>query len=165
VDDPGVHEIVAEAHDGRLPILIHAGRGIPGLGEHCWSWPRGSRGRRFILAHVGIATWHGSGARRRAPERLLRHCVVQRARPRHALHAGRAGQILYATDIPFGSPRHSTVLTLRCALQAGLSSEQIATVAGAQLERLVAGEDRVDVGPAPGPGVRRLDPLLHCIGH
>jgi len=34
LDEPGVREIVAEAHAERLPILIHAGRGIPALGAH-----------------------------------------------------------------------------------------------------------------------------------
>ena len=30
--EPGVREIVAVAHERRVPILIHAGRGIPGAG-------------------------------------------------------------------------------------------------------------------------------------
>jgi hypothetical protein len=75
------------------------------------------------------------------------------------------GQILYATDIPFGSPIHGSVLTFRCALQAGLSREQIAMVAGGQLERLVAGEEAIDMGPAPGPDGLRVDPLLHRVSY
>src|SRR3954453_15250819 len=31
--EPGVREIVAVAHERRVPILIHAGRGIPALGR------------------------------------------------------------------------------------------------------------------------------------
>ncbi|MDX6719834.1 MAG: uncharacterized protein QOJ63_2088 [Solirubrobacteraceae bacterium] len=75
------------------------------------------------------------------------------------------GQILYATDTPFGTPVASSVLTFRCALQARLSAEQIASVAGGQLERLVAGEDALDVGGPPGPGGLRFDPLLHRVSH
>ncbi|MEA2221325.1 MAG: uncharacterized protein QOJ35_3951, partial [Solirubrobacteraceae bacterium] len=34
LDEPGVRAIVAEAHEQRLPVLVHAGRGIPALGAH-----------------------------------------------------------------------------------------------------------------------------------
>ena len=50
-------------------------------------------------------------------------------------------------------------------MQAGLSSEQLACVARGQLERLLAGEDAIDAGPAPGPDVLRADPLLARVGH
>src|SRR6478735_9135380 len=33
MDEPGVREIVAVAPERTVPILIHAGRGIPALGE------------------------------------------------------------------------------------------------------------------------------------
>jgi uncharacterized protein len=121
---------------------------------------------RFILAHAGVCDlawiWRRAGEHPNVffdtawfsvPDLLTLFTHVA------------PGRILYATDIPFGSPLHSTVLTLRCALQARLSSEQIASVAGGQLERVVAGEDAVDVGPAPGPGGLRFDPLLHRVGH
>src|SRR5437763_10446134 len=34
LDHPGVRDVVALANDGTLPVLIHAGRGIPALGLH-----------------------------------------------------------------------------------------------------------------------------------
>ena len=34
MDEPGVREIVAVAHERRVPVLIHAGRGIPALGQN-----------------------------------------------------------------------------------------------------------------------------------
>ena len=49
---------------------------------------------------------------------------------------------------------------LRYALQAGLSEEQIRSVAGGQAARLVAGEEPLDLGPPVGPDALSSDPLL-----
>ena len=61
--EPGVREIVAVAHERRVPVLIHAGRGIPALGaEHGRALEPSSRTRRLILAHAAISDlawlWH-----------------------------------------------------------------------------------------------------------
>jgi predicted TIM-barrel fold metal-dependent hydrolase len=164
--EPIVREIVAEAHDARLPVLVHAGRGIPALGAHVLELAAEFPRAQFILAHAGVCDlawlWRRSGdvpnvffdtACFNVPDLLALFTHVA------------PGQILYATDIPFGSPIHGSVLTFRCALQAGLSREQIAMVAGGQLQRLLHGEQAVDVGSAPGPGGLRVDPLLHRVSY
>ena len=58
-------------------------------------------------------------------------------------------------------------MVLRAALVAGLTAEQTAMVAGGQLERLLAGDDPLDLGPAPtapapgpGPLLERVHALL-----
>jgi hypothetical protein len=51
-------------------------------------------------------------------------------------------------------------MAVRCALQAGLTPEQVRVVMGGQAERLVAGEDLIDLGPAPGPDAAQGDMLL-----
>src|SRR4051812_9714863 len=53
--DPGVREIVEIADELRLPILVHAGRGIPALGEHVLAYAAGHPRARFILAHAGVS--------------------------------------------------------------------------------------------------------------
>ena len=54
LDHPRLEEVFALADEQRLPILCHAGRGIPALGRHaievCARYP----GLRLILAHAGI---------------------------------------------------------------------------------------------------------------
>jgi hypothetical protein len=58
-------------------------------------------------------------------------------------------------------------VVLRAALAAGLTHEQIASVAGGQLERVLAGAKPLDLGPAPmttaagpGPLLERVHTLL-----
>ena len=60
------------------------------------------------------------------------------------------GNVVWASDSPYGWPLPSAVMALRCALQAGLVSEQVRAVAGGQLERVLAGEGRRR--PRPGAG-------------
>lgn len=166
MDEPRVRAIVAEAHERRLAVLVHAGRGIPALGEHVLELAGEFPRARFILAHAGVCDlawlWRRVGAFANVffdtawwsvPDLLV---LLSHVAP---------GQILHATDIPFGAPKHGVVLTFRCALQAGLSHEQIASVAGGQLGRIVAGEDVLDIGPAPGPRALRTDPLLARVSH
>ena len=62
MDEPGVREIVAVAHERRVPMLIHAGRGIPALGQNTVRLSAEFPDARLILAHAAISDlawlWH-----------------------------------------------------------------------------------------------------------
>jgi uncharacterized protein len=60
------------------------------------------------------------------------------------------GRVVYASDMPYGHGLQASFILRRAARQAGWSEEQIAVAAGAQLERVVAGEELIDLGPALG---------------
>jgi uncharacterized protein len=164
--DPGVREIVAVADESRLPVLIHAGRGIPALGEHVLELAREYPRGRFILAHAGVSDlawiWRHIGEH---PNVFFDTSWYSSADLRALFTLIPPGQILYATDIPYGAPAQTMVVVLRNALQAGLSAEQIAGVAGAQMAQLVGGEEALDLGPAPGPAARHGDPLLDRVSY
>ncbi|MEA2193483.1 MAG: uncharacterized protein QOI73_3604 [Solirubrobacteraceae bacterium] len=166
LDDPGMRAIVVEAHDGRLPILVHAGRGIPALGAHVLDWAREFPRARFILAHAGVCdlAWMWRVVAEH-PNVFFDTAWWSVADLLVLFSHVPPGQILYATDIPFGSPKHGVVLAMRCALQARLTPDQLACVAHGQIERLLAGEDAIDAGPAPGPDGLRPDPILARVGH
>src|SRR5258708_6973534 len=53
LDHPGVRPLVALAAEHELPVLIHAGRGIPALGEHAVALAGEFPDARLILAHAG----------------------------------------------------------------------------------------------------------------
>jgi hypothetical protein len=72
------------------------------------------------------------------------------------------GNIVWASDSPYGLPLTSAVMHMRLAAQAGLDRRALRSIAGAQMEHVLDGGDPLDVGPAPGNG-RPIDPLLERV--
>ena len=80
--------LVALADERRLPILIHAGRGIPALGLHAVELAGEFPDARLILAHAGDLRPVVDLARRaRPPEPAVRHRLVDAGRPADAVLA------------------------------------------------------------------------------
>ena len=159
---------MAFADERRLPVIVHAGRGIPSLGRDALDLARAYPGAPLILAHAAIADlawiWHEAAGRRN----LFFDTAWWNTADQLALFALiPPGQILFASDTPYGRTVAAAAVVLRAALAAGLSREQIASVAGGQLERLLAGAEPRDLGPAPmttapgpGPLLERVHTLL-----
>jgi len=166
LDAPAVRGLAALAAERTVPILIHAGRGIPALGRHTVGLAEEFPAARFILAHAGISDLAWLWKEMPARPNLFLDCAWWSTADLLAVFAYVApGQVLWASDSPYGTPVQHAVLVLRCALQAGLSSEQALEVAGGQTRRLLAGEAPRDLGPAPGviPERHVVDPLLDRI--
>ena len=156
-----LEDVFALADERRLPVLVHAGRGIPALGRHaveiCGRYP----GVRLILAHAGISDlawiWRATAEHPNlffdtawwsASDLLALYALVP---PRH---------ILLASDAPYATPAFAAYMNLRYALQAGLSADQVRLIFGGQLDRILSGLEPADAGPAPGHGSLDRDPLL-----
>ncbi len=161
LDHPGLRPVFALANERRLPVLVHAGRGIPALGRHSVEATGSHPRMRLILAHAGISAlawiW------RETPDHpnLFFDTSWWAPSDLQALFALVApGQILMASDAPYGSPTWATVMSARNALQVGLDAEQTRGVLGGQALRLVNGEEPLDLGPAPGDANLSRDPLL-----
>jgi predicted TIM-barrel fold metal-dependent hydrolase len=158
LDGPESRGIFALAHEHRLPVLIHAGRGIPALGQHTLELSADFPDAQLILAHAAVSDL--SWIWRRLDEHPNVFIDSSWWVPLDLMTLFSyvpPGRILFASDVPYGAPVLNAVLTLRCALQAGLSAEQIRGVCAAQLERLLTGEKPLDLGPAPGPAERPSD--------
>ena len=164
LEHPQLERVFALANERRLPILVHAGRGIPALGKDAYDLTGRYPDVRLILAHAGVSDL--SWLWRHADERpnLLYDTSWWTAADFLALFGlVPPGRILLASDAPYGTPAVGAVLGLRCALQAGLDGDQIECVAGRQLERILAGEELIDAGPAPGPPAEPADLLLERV--
>jgi hypothetical protein len=159
MEHAAVRELVALAHERRLPVLIHAGRGIPALGRDTVRLSGEFPGATLILAHCAISdlAWLWREAPRH--RNLLIDTSWWHPSDFAALFAlVPPGNIVWASDSPYGRPLISTIVALRSALQAGLDREALHGVMGGQLTRVLAGEEPADLGPPPGPGAA-LHPL------
>jgi uncharacterized protein len=151
LDHPDVPRLAALADERGLPILIHAGRGIPALGVHAVQLAGEFPNARLILAHAGICDL--SWIWRVAPDHpnLLFDTAWWMPADLQALFSlVPPGQILFASDAPYGFTMGSAVFQLRMALQAGLGDEQIRCIASGQSLRIAAGEPLQQCGPAIG---------------
>jgi hypothetical protein len=150
---PVVERIVALAHEHRAPVLFHAGRGFPGLGEEVADLARRHPDARLILAHAGISDLgHLADVVAEAKNIFFDTSWWLVSDMLTLFGSVPPGRILYASDMPYGSARYSALRDLRCAFQLGLEGEVLQSIAGGQLHRILGGEEPADFGPAPGFG-------------
>ncbi|MGX6448123.1 amidohydrolase family protein [Patulibacter sp. S7RM1-6] len=148
---PDVDAVVALAAERRGPVLFHAGRGIPQLSEAAVALAERHPDARLILAHAAVSDlgllaepaarlpnlffdtswWH--------PTDLLQ--LFATVPP---------GQILYASDMPYGPGTFSAFAFLRCCAAVGIPDEAVREMVGPQLDRIVTGAAPADLGPAVG---------------
>ena len=161
LDHPEVRNLIALADERRLPVLIHAGRGIPALGLNAVELAGDFPDAQLILAHAGICDL--SWIWRVAPEHpnlLFDTAWWMPADLTTLFSLVPPGQILFASDAPYGQTAMSASFMLRSALQAGLSTDQIRSIAGGQALRMAAGERPQPQGPAVGERDRASHVLL-----
>jgi hypothetical protein len=161
LDHPKVRALIGLAHERRLPVLIHAGRGIPALGLHAVELAGDFPDARLILAHAGICDL--SWIWRVAPDHpnlLFDTAWWMPADLQSLFSLVPPGQILFASDAPYGTTAMAAAFMIRSAIQCGLSSAQIRCVTSEQALRLAAASDLVPAGPAVGERERPPHLLL-----
>ena len=150
LNDERLAPVFALAAERRVPILIHAGRGLPPIAADLAGLVEAYPEAQLILAHAGIADL---GA-------LMEH------------FAGKAGvffdtsawspidlldfyrqvspeQVLYASDYPYGQQPSSLLIALRTARLAGFGEEQVSAMLWGNASRIAEGE------PPPEPSAPR----------
>jgi predicted TIM-barrel fold metal-dependent hydrolase len=164
LDEPEVRRVVEIAHERRMPVLIHAGRGIPALGRHAVELAESLPGAQVILAHCGISdlSWIWRDAQR-LPNLYFDTSWWSAADVLAVCGLVPPGQILFASDAPYGTPLAHSLFVIRCALHSGMTLDQVRGVMGGQTERLVTGEEPLDLGPALNVRAPAGDVLLQRI--
>lgn len=156
--DERLEPVYALAAERRLPVLTHAGRGIPALGQDALDICARHPDMPLILAHDGVSDlgwlWQHT-----ADHPNLYFDTSWWSTTDHLTLFGLVppGQILFASDMPYGTTTLGAILALRSAFEVGLEAEQVRHIAGAQLERLLNGEEPADLGPPPGNQELRVD--------
>jgi len=160
IADRRLDDVFALADQQRLPIMIHAGVGDAQIGPEALERAGAHPNARIIFAHCAVGAFDLVVPRvEEFPNVYFDTSWWNPADLWALFRLVPPGRILYASDIPFASPAEGLVLTGRIALQAGLTPEQMRGVMGGQLERLVAHEEPLDLGPVPD-GVEPLAPEL-----
>ena len=161
LDHPALADVFALADSERLPVLVHAGRGIPALGRHSIEVCARHPGLRLIMAHAGISDLAWIWTEAPAHPNLFFDTSWWSGTDVQALFAlVPPAQILMASDAPYGTPAFAATMALRHGLQVGLSNEALRGVLGGQARRLAEREEPLDLGPPPGDGSISRDPLM-----
>jgi uncharacterized protein len=152
LSEPEVEPIFALAHERRLPVLIHAGRGIPTLAHDALALIARYPDARVILAHAAICDLNWIWREAPRHPNLLFDAAWWHPEDLAALFALiPPGQIVFGSDLPYFTPFMSATMTIRFALQVGLSPDQLETILARQAACLLDGGPLIDLGPAPGP--------------
>jgi hypothetical protein len=156
-----VHLLAELAAQRGAPILVHAGRGTPSLGKDAARLCDTVDNLRLILAHAAISDLSWLGPVAASHPGLYFDTAWWDVTDLLALFAWvPPGQILYASDTPYGHPALAFTLTMRVAAAAGYNSSQLQALFGGTLLRLVDGEAGEELGPAVGVGFLSNDPGL-----
>ena len=141
VHDDRLEPVFALAEEHRLPVLIHAGRGMPPIGEHLARVSERHPGAILILAHAAIVD----------QERI---CKLVAGMPNVFFDTSTWGvidlvnllsrvppeQVLWATDVPYGH-HQPPLITLAAMLEEYGASEQVRRgIFGESLEGILRGE-------------------------
>ena len=141
VDDDRLEPVFALAEEHRLPVLIHAGRGMPPIGEHLATVAARHPGAILILAHAAIVD----------QERI---CDLVAGLPNVFFDTSTWGvsdllgllarvapqQVLWATDIPYGNQVVSLALIGSILDELGASEPVRRGIFGGTLEGIVNGQ-------------------------
>src|SRR5947209_5539217 len=164
IGDPRLEPVYELADDRSLPMIIHAGPEVEGVGrtalELCERFP----GARLILAHDALTDLSWIWEEVDGHPNLF--FDTSWWGPVHTLALFALvppGRVLSASDLPYCTPLSGAFTTLRCGIQAGLSPDQLRLALGGQFQRLLEGQEPVDGGPAPGTPREPLDPLLERV--
>jgi hypothetical protein len=152
VDDDRLDPVFALAEEHRFPILIHAGRGMPPIGEHLAKVAERHPGAILILAHAAIVDQD-------------RICDLVAGQPNVFFDTSTWGvadllnllsrvapqQVLWATDIPYGNHLVSLALIGSILDELGASDEIRRGVFGLTLEGIIRGETPAMTDPIAPP--------------
>jgi hypothetical protein len=160
---PGVAVVLAVASERRLPVIVHSGLGVSSLGRDALMLAERYPDAPLVLAHVGVTDLAWIWRRLADPPSLFFDTAWWNPADHLALFAlVPPGRVLLGSDAPYGTPAAAAIVAIRCALEVGLTAAQVVSVAGGQLERLLVGDDPLELGPPPGQAPPR-PPLLERV--
>ena len=171
-DHPGLADAFAIAHERRVPMLFHAGRGLQPFADELDALLARFPDAQLILAHAAMADMHRVAERFRSHPNVRFDPSLPNALDIHALCALVAPeQLVFGTDAPYYTVRGVQAKLLLALARAGGGPEDVRSALFGAAERLARGDDAGALRPPLGAGELRLsidrlrahDYLLMCI--
>jgi uncharacterized protein len=148
------------AQEAGVPILIHAGRGMPRMD------PLADLALRFpdvalVLAHAAIADQGMFVSRLRDHPKVVYDTSTFSVFDQLELFARvPAERIVFASDVPYGRPLGGLFSALRLASLAGLDDRERARLVGGTMLDILEGRPLADPTPPRLPEIRRISGRL-----
>jgi len=165
LDDERLAPIFALAAERGVPVLIHAGRGLPPIAAELEHLVDAHPGAQLILAHAGIADL-ANLAHRFAGKRgvFFDSSVWSAIDLLGLLRLVPPEQIVYASDYPYGQQPGSLLLSLRVARVSGFDDRQLRDMFAGNANRILDGGEPLEPTQPRGHHVLQ-QPLAHARIH
>jgi uncharacterized protein len=160
-------EVFALAESAKVPILIHAGRGLPPLADGLADLALRYPGATLILAHGAICD-QGILTSRLAdhPGVLYDISCFFPLDVVELFARAPAERIVFASDPPYGTPATTLYMALRVATQAGLDERSTRLMLGGTMAALIEGAQLPPVtSPRRGPEITLSGRLARVYGY
>ncbi len=159
---PGVESIFAVAEERQVPMLIHAGAGLPPeFGGELVEIVDRHPSVRLILAHMGVADQAVmADGLRGHPSIVYDSSWMNAFEIMTLLSRIPAERIVFGSDPPYGRTFSSLYLLLRSLRCLGVESDSVAEILGGSVRRMLAGEPLAAATAPPAPRELRIDPRV-----
>jgi uncharacterized protein len=145
LNDERLTPVFALAAERGVPILIHAGRGLPPIAEGLEKMFDAHPGAQLILAHAGIADLANLADRFAGKRGVFFDTSVWSAIDLLSLlRLVPPEQVVYASDYPYGGQPGSLLLTLRVARVAGFEKRELSDLFWGNAARIANREDPLE---------------------
>jgi uncharacterized protein len=166
-DGPEMEGVFALAEEASVPILIHAGRGLPPLADGLADVALRHPGAVLILAHGAICDQGILTTRLSEHPGVLYDISCFFPLDVIELFARvPAERIVFASDPPYGMPATTLYLALRVARQAGLDEEAVKGILGGTMASLLDGHGLPQISsPRRGSSITLSGRLARVYGY
>ena len=166
-DGPEMEGVFALAEEAAVPILIHAGRGLPPLADGLADVALRHPGAVLILAHGAICDQGILTTRLSEHPGVLYDISCFFPLDVIELFARvPAERIVFASDPPYGMPATTLYLALRVARQAGLDEQAVKGVLGGTMASLLDGHGLPQISsPRRGSSITLSGRLARVYGY
>jgi hypothetical protein len=166
-DGGELDDVFKLTEEAKVPVLIHAGRGLPPLADGLAELALRHPGTPLILAHGAICD-QGILTTRLAEHPAILYdisCFF----PLDVVELFArvpAERIVFASDPPYGMPVTTLYMALRVARQSGLDEAATRLMLGGTMAALIDGEDLPAVtAPRRGPSIKLSGRLVRVYGY